>query len=266
MNDYWSQIAVGTIVDEDITGLARVGELIVEEFDPSCVKQACYELRASRIFYETASGNENKRIEIPSGSRYVLKPQCYVTAIVMEKIQLPSHVLGRVLTKGQLFSLGILPVNTYADPGFDGRLGITLCNISHRYVVIRPGQAIAKIEFAVLPKPVKHPYSGQHGFETGIWPIPTQYYANKDELRVEGLVGTEADELAKTYGPPIADLARRLDFYARRVWMQILITIFAFLLLFALYDKLTLVQSVLIGIVANLITHFGIEFVRKRQR
>ena len=69
----------------------------------------------------------------------------------MERISLPDRLLGRVLAKGQLFSIGILPVCTYADPGFDGRLGITLFNFSRHYISIKPGQPIAKIEFSILP-------------------------------------------------------------------------------------------------------------------
>src|SRR5579862_8867023 len=107
----------GTLVDGDICRLAQAGKLIVEEFSPGNVKQACYELRASDIFWETWSPKENKRVHVDMEVGYLLKPNRFVVAIVKEKIALPPNVVARILAKGQLVSLGILPVNTYADPG-----------------------------------------------------------------------------------------------------------------------------------------------------
>lgn len=106
------------------------------------------------------------------------------------ELALPSNVLARILAKGQLVSLGILPVNTYADPGFEGRLGITLFNATRRYIAIKPGQPIAKIEFTVLNRDVERPYAGQHGYETEIWPIPTQFYADVPSFRASGAICT----------------------------------------------------------------------------
>ena len=143
------------------------GELITQNFEPKNIKQACYELRASDLFYETSSSREDKRV-IVDGSGYILPPSSYVTAIVCETIDLPNDVLARIMAKGQLFSIGIVPVNTCADPGFRGRLGITLLNASHRHLVIQPGEAIAKIEFVKLSRSVSRPYSGAHGYETKI--------------------------------------------------------------------------------------------------
>src|SRR5688572_22071645 len=130
----------GTLTDADIIDCAQRGHLIVEEFQEKNAKQACYELRAGNIFFETASGRENQRVVVDDGA-YVLRPNNYVTVITAEKLAMPENVVARILTKGVLFSLGILPVNTYADAGFDGRLGITMYNFSRRYIEIRPGQS-----------------------------------------------------------------------------------------------------------------------------
>lgn len=256
MHDAWHQLGPGTLTDSDIITLARSGDLITASFDERNVRQACYELRASSLFYETSTDREDKRLVSPP-SGYVLRPHTYVTAIVEESILLPSNVVARILTKGQLFSLGILPVNTYADPGFRGRLGITMFNASHRAVVITPGQAIAKIEFTVLPKPVERPYSGQHGYETEIWPIPVQFYATDAHLRAANINLSSSAEIARSYGPVVASLERRLRFYEAKVWLQIALTIVAFLGLFALYGQLSLIGAVLAGVAANLVTTLG---------
>lgn len=238
--------------------------LITHNFEPTCVRQACYELRASNIVYETASERENKRLEIGQ-SGYVLRPHTYVTVIVMESIDLDARVLARIMTKGQLFALGILPVNTYADPGFKGRLGITLYNASHRALVIRPEQAIAKIEFTLLAEPVGKPYSGQHGYETEIWPIPTQFYATSEDIKAARVEEHSLAEISRSWGPVVANIEGRLRHYERKVWLQILVMLLGFVALFALYGQLGFVQSVSLGIVANLLTTWGLNALSGRQ-
>lgn len=258
--EVWKHIPVGTIRDADIITLAKAGELIIGEFNAQNVKQACYELRASNIFYETAASCENKRVEIGSNG-YILRPHSFVTAIVQERIQLPPNVMARILTKGQLFSIGILPVCTYADPGFTGRLGITLCNVSHRHIVIKSGQPIAKIEFSLLAEPVTKPYSGQHGYETEIWPIPVQLYADNAQLHAAGIKPENYDEIAWSYGPLVAAAMKRLEFYEKRVWGHIAVTILAFLGLFAIGFGIDPVVAILVGVASNLITNMGFYFL-----
>ena len=262
--EIWTHISVGTIRDADIIALAKAGELIIGEFNEQNVKQACYELRASNVFYETAASRENKRVDIGSNG-YILRPHCYVTAIVQERIQLPPNVLARILTKGQLFSIGILPVCTYADPGFTGRLGITLCNVSHRHIVIKAGQPIAKIEFSLLAEPVTNPYSGQHGYETEIWPIPVHLYADDAQLRTAGIKPENYNEIAWSYGPLIAAAMKRLEYYEKWVWVHIAITILAFLVLFGVGFGIGAVGAILVGVASNLITNLALYILAMKK-
>jgi dCTP deaminase len=261
----WNTLPAGTLVDQQISDLADEHLLITDGFERRCVRQACYELRASDVFWDVASKRENKRVEVDEEG-FVIGPNQYVVAITMETIELPDDGLGRILTKGQLFSLGILAVNTYADPGFVGRLGITLFNGSHRYVRIRPGEAIAKIEFSRLSSAVEKAYSGQHGYETEIWPIPVHLLADETQLRREGRIGSDVDELARSYGPAIADLARQVRYYRWRAWVQLSIVALAFGVLFSLYGKLSLVVSAAIGAMTNVATQLAFIWAERRRR
>lgn len=266
MKTAWSDIPVGTIVDSDIIKLSAAGQLITDDFEPKLVKQACYELRASDIFYNVASPKEFKRIQ-KSAVGYLLKPNCYVVCIVKEGLRLPSNVLGRILTKGSLFSIGILPVNTYADPGFEGRLGITLYNASRRYLVIRPGEAIAKIEFQILPKSVDRPYSGQHGYETKIWPIADTLIADIDnEPLLAAHVNDEYNELLESFGPYIGQMYRELRFYRIGIWIQLFAILAGFSILFAVQGRIGLVWSLGLGIASNLLTTLGFNLWAARRR
>lgn len=254
--ELWSEIPQGTIIDTDIVKLAESRQLITEHFCRDGVKQACYELRASDVFWETSASRENKLA--PNGEKgYILRPNSYVTAIVQESIELPPNVLARILTKGQLFSIGVLPVCTYADPGFTGRLGITLFNASHRHILIEPGQPLAKIEFSLLNREVQRPYRGQHGYETEMWPIPVRLYAQDDQLKAFGVHTKSLDEIELSYGPAVRSLEARLRFYERRVWLQIALTVLGFLLVFAVIGGIGWFWAVVLGVAGNLITNLG---------
>ena len=250
----WRGLGPGTIVDDDIVRLAEGGELITSGFEPRFVKQACYELRASRIFYNLVSPSEDKRVEIDTDDFYLLKPNCFVVCVVAEHLCLPPNVLGRILAKGRLFSVGILPVNTHADPGFTGRLGITLFNASKRYIKLRPGEPIAKIEFSFLKKPVSRPYTGQHGYETEIWPVATSLLADPQNDEVRKRIGNAYMELKTSHGETVAEMYRRVQYYSKIVWVQIGVVLAAFTVLLALHKQVDLVTSLWIGIVANVMT------------
>jgi dCTP deaminase len=180
---------------------------------------------------------------------------------------LPDDVLARILAKGQLFSIGIVPVNTYADPGFRGRLGITLFNASHRHLVIKPGQEIAKIEFMKLNRPVSKPYSGQHGYETRIWPIPTHLYASRELLEKQHIQPHSLGEIERSYGPVVSSLEGRLRSYERKIWVQIFLTVAFFAAIFSVAGRVDWSVSIALGILANLTTNlfaFGLKSLFRR--
>lgn len=263
--DPWAAVPVGTIVDSDIWALAAARQLITSNFDGDCVRQACYELRASDVFYDTSLPEDRRRVEVDEKG-FVLRPHRAVVCIVREELRLPPDVLGRVLTKGVLFSLGILPVNTYADPGFSGRLGITLVNSSERYVRIRPGEHIAKIEFTRLPKKVERPYHGQHGFDTGIWPIPAHLYADPTELAKEGAIRGESEEFAEIYGPRLAEVRDDLKLYSQLIWVQLLVLIAGFSLVYFLFGHLDLLGSVATGLFTSALATLLVPLIIRRWR
>ena len=41
----------------------------------------------------------------------------------------------------------------------------------------------AKIEFSKLQNAVLNPYKGQHGYQTQIWPIPSEMILSEEEIK-----------------------------------------------------------------------------------
>src|SRR5437899_640038 len=91
---------LGTLPDHEIERLANDGQLITENFSPGGLKQACYELRAGSIFYYPLVSDERQLV--PDGGYIPVKPRQTIVIISMESFSLPSDVLARIMTKGQL--------------------------------------------------------------------------------------------------------------------------------------------------------------------
>ena len=144
------------------------------------------------VYYDLTEGD--KRIDAADHGTVLIKPSHRVVLITLEEVDIPGNMIARVISKGSLFSLGLSPVSTYADPGFAGNLGIVTQNLSDKYIQIPIGEPIAKIEFSTLSSVVTRPYRGQHGFQTKIWPIRHELQKTYNEVRDDPRVDSEEAE------------------------------------------------------------------------
>ncbi|MFP3919508.1 hypothetical protein U5N28_17040 [Lysinibacillus telephonicus] len=252
-----SELSVGTLSDKDIKEFCQNGKLITEEFNERNVKQACYELRASNIYYDITVSD--RKIEVADDSYILIKPKQLVVIMTLEGLEMPPNILGRILTKGKLFSIGLLPVNTYADPGFSGNLGIVFSNLSNNYLKIKPRESIAKIEFSKLEKNVERSYSGQHGFQTGVWPVPREMILTEEEVRNDPRIKNIPEEIVLSHGSNVGKVIDRIYKYERKfVIATIGYFTFTLVLIAALQGTnwITPVSSILLGVFSNVLYTF----------
>ncbi|MCX3265107.1 hypothetical protein OQZ29_10135 [Pedobacter agri] len=248
----------GTLNDIQINEFCESSILISSNFEKNNIKQACYELRASNVYYDL-SQKANNRVDLTEKHYdYILiKPKQSVVIITKEKLNIPHNCLARILTKGRLFSIGLSPVNTYADPGFIGRLGIIFFNMSNDYLKIKPDEAIAKIEFSVLSKPVTKAYHGQHGYETNIWPIPDQYNLTTEEIKSDPRILEDYKELSSIYGEKYTKVTTRLLSVEKRLLICIIcyaifiLTTASILIYFDKKDILNSIFTFVLGLIAS---------------
>jgi dCTP deaminase len=257
----------GTLTDTDIIAFCSKGKLIAKEFDKEFIKQSCYELRASSIYYDLSE--DNKKYDLAKGDFVLLKPKQMVVIITLEVLDIPADILGRILTKGKLFSIGLLPVNTYADPGFYGQLGIVLYNLSNNYLKIYPGEPIAKVEFTRLHNPVANPYHGQHGYQTKFWPLATEMILSTDEIKKDPRISSPADEITHSYGQDFTSAIRRVFKFERYLIITALIYfLLSMILVYALMktDWVTPVVSIILGVGSNILTSLLIYIATNLRR
>ena len=262
-------VAIGTLADKDIITYCKEGKLIIEEYCEKNIKQACYELRASNIYYDLVNGNKKN---VLNQDEYILiKPKQMVVIITMETLELPLNILGRILTKGKLFSIGLLPVNTYADPGFTGQLGVVFNNLSNNFIKIYPGETIAKIEFCKLENSVSKPYSGQHGYQTKIWPVPIDMILTEEEIINDKRIKTIEEEIELSYGKGVGQVIKRVYKFERHLILAASFYLFFSLIFIAMLagkgeNILTPIFSVIAGVISNIVFSLLVYFSTKLKR
>jgi len=212
-----------TLSDSDIETRIAAGELI-RNGSLTQLGPACYELRMGNVYYDLTE--EDKRIDANTNRTILIKPGHRVVLITLEELHIPHNIVARVTSKGSLFSIGLTPASTYADPGFSGNLGIVTQNVSDKYIQIPVGEPIAKVDFSLLSNTVRQPYRGQHGFQTQIWPIRHQLQKTYDEIKKDPRVESEILESYKILPRAIAVTLRQIQQKQRRVDIAILISLF----------------------------------------
>jgi deoxycytidine triphosphate deaminase len=198
------------LADHEIADAIARKELVLDA-DPEGCKGACYELRMGDVYYDLTE--DEKRYPVPSGGDVLIKPGHRVVLITHERLALNDKVFARIVSKGSLFSIGLSAVATYADPGFHGRIGIVTQNISDKYIVLPLLEPIAKVDFTILETSASHPYRGQHGYETKMWPVQKQLQKTREELagdpRLVAPACVKVGEVSESADDSFASLVRR---------------------------------------------------------
>ena len=197
-----------TLSDFEISARMDAGEL-VRGGDHARVGPACYELRMGTVYYDLTE--DDKRLDVGTSGNILIKPGHRVVLISQEELVVPRDIIARVTSKGSLFSIGLSPVSTYADPGFVGNLGIVTQNLSDKYIKIPVGEPIAKVDFSSLSAAARTAYRGQHGYQTQIWPIKHQLQKSFQEVQSDPRVDSEEDEANKIIPRATASVLARLQ-------------------------------------------------------
>lgn len=254
---------MSTLNDIEIRGEIDAKRLI-RKADMQCVAGACYELRMGNVYYDLTEGG--KRIALTDGQKVLIKPGHRVVLITLEELEVPADILVRIVSKGSLFSIGLSPVATYADPGFDGNIGIVTENTSDKYIELPQGESLAKADFTRLSGPAAKIYQGQHGFQMGIWPIKAHLQRSYVEVKGDPRVRSESEEALALLPAATRTIIRRIE--ATQYWINFGLLLAIIINAFALVAvnrgwmdnflgiTLNLVSSAIIGLGAGVISWF----------
>lgn len=210
---------------------------------------ASYELRLGNVYYDLTEGDQP--IQLQAGEKVMIKPGHRVVLITHEELLVPDDILVRVVSKGSLFSVGLSPVATYADPGFNGNLGLVTQNVSDKYIVLPPLEPIAKADFTKLSGTAERPYRGQHGFRTEIWPIKHQLQKKHADVAGDSRVKTEKEEAYMLLPTATRDVLRTLEF--RQRWIDVALGVAIVLNALSVLLITTKLINAVVGLTLNLL-------------
>lgn len=224
---------------------------------------ACYELRMGGVYYDLSENA--KRFELTPGEKVLIKPGHRVVLITAEDVDIPANILCRIVSKGSLFSIGLSPVATYADPGFSGNLGIVTENVSDKYIELPQGEPIAKADFTRLSEPSAQPYVGQHGFQAGIWPIKTHLQKTHAEVKSDPRVQRERDEALSLLPSATRTIIKRIE--TTQAWINfgifVAIGVNALALLAINKQWMDSVDAIVTNLVTNAVVGIGALLVTR---
>lgn len=203
-----------TLSNVDIEAEIKSGRLLTG-IDEKMVEGSSYQLRLGNVYYDLSENG--KRFELKVNQKVLIKPGHRVVLITQEEFDIPSNMVSRIVSKGSLFSVGLSPVATYADPGFSGKLGIVTQNFSNHYIELSQGEPIAKADFTMLNQPSTKLYKGQHGFQAEIWPIKTHLQKSHREVAHDERVFSEENEALALLPEATRVIIRQLE--TRVLWL-----------------------------------------------
>ncbi len=147
---------------EQILGERNKGSIYIDPFDEKMLQPASYDLTVGKDA-ATIPKNGEPRIDLEKEKVLIIQP--YAPAIIWAKehLRLPLDLVGRFGLKSHLSRRGIYAsVGPQVDPGFDGKLSVTLFNFTPLSVAIGYSEAFLSLELHRLADPPKEGYKGEY--------------------------------------------------------------------------------------------------------
>lgn len=96
---------------------------------------------------------------------FKLEPGEFALGVTMERVKLPSNILGRVEGRSSIGRVGLFVHITagFIDPGFDGRITLEFFNGAPRAVEIPFGFRVCQLALQRLAQPCVRPYGEKRG-------------------------------------------------------------------------------------------------------
>ncbi|MGA2367677.1 MAG: hypothetical protein ABSF74_03765 [Dehalococcoidia bacterium] len=157
---------MGILVDSQIRQMISKGKLGIEPFNPLQLQPASYDLRvSSKILVSPINPEQLGRVIILSEDRPVYKVLSgqMIGVLSNERLSLPLDMCGRFGIRSYFARRGI---NAFGglqlDPGFNGRLTMSLLNAGPEPVPISLNDLLFSVEFEKLEVKADKAYSGPY--------------------------------------------------------------------------------------------------------
>jgi len=149
-----------------IERLTQAGQLGIEPFHEDAIQPASYDLRLGKRALISPKGDQRGRVvdlDKEKDQMLTILPGQYVAILTEERLRLPNDICARFGLKSSLARKGLMAFGgIQVDPGFEGRLAISLFNVGPENIQVKVGTPMLTIEFEKLDEPTSKPYSGEY--------------------------------------------------------------------------------------------------------
>lgn len=165
------------LCDQDIKNRLKRKNLVLEPFENEQVSSSSVDLRLGhkfRIFkhvakthidpYDKNASNDYTEVhEVAEGKSFTIHPGEFVLASTLERVEIPSDLVGSIDGRSSLGRLGII-IQTAAmvDAGFKGHITLELANIGKMPVNIYPKMRVCRMTLHKLTRECQQPYQGKY--------------------------------------------------------------------------------------------------------
>jgi dCTP deaminase len=162
----------------------RVGKdnFEIRNFEAKCVQPASYDLRLGNLIY--LPNQPDAPLDLADhGGAYRLPPYGAAIVTTYEDLKLPSNILGRIGLKSSFARTGLVAsTGPQIDPGFNGKLFVSLFNLTAAPHILKFKDTFLTIEFHTLETPPERGYEGPYQGKFTIGPEVLESL-----VRLEGL-------------------------------------------------------------------------------
>jgi len=163
--------------DFDLRNYIREGRLKIDPISEDTIRENGIDLRLGSqiarlrrtdIALDTR-GNPDMRMffTVESGSEFVINPYEKVLVSTLERIELPTDLMGFVELRSTFARCGLLMPPTIIDGGFKGTITLEVMGSSFP-MRLYSGERFAHVVFAKLTSPLGKPYTGKYQGQRGV--------------------------------------------------------------------------------------------------
>lgn len=147
------------LTDKDIKDAVKKGIIKIEPFDPSGIQPASYDFRVGK---EGITTQGREKIDVEEKGIIILDPGDFGVISSLETVEMPKDHAARIGIRSYFSRQGLFAATgPQIDPGFKGRLFITVINLSPNVITLPYKEKFLTVEFHKLNEPVSKPYSGE---------------------------------------------------------------------------------------------------------
>lgn len=147
------------LTDKEIQEVIEKGIIKIDPFDPECLEPASYDFRVGA---EGITTQGREKLNLAEKGLMLLEPGDFGVVSSLESIQMPNNYAARLGIRSYYSRQGLFAATgPQIDPGFKGRLFITVINLSPNPITLPYKEKLLTIEFHKLNQDVTKPYAGE---------------------------------------------------------------------------------------------------------